>query len=95
MPEEVAIIIVFGMVLTLAWGVLGTIKTIVIKKYEARSGPDTDGLRRDVAALGRRMEALENGMLRVQELEERVDFAERLLAQQRHGDAGRLAQGRE
>jgi hypothetical protein len=84
MPEEVAIIIVIGMLIGLAWGVLNTIKTIVIKKYEARGAGDAADVRRAVAELGRRVEALEDGMMeRLHDVEERMDFTERVLAKER------------
>lgn len=89
MPEEVVVLIALGMAFSLAWGVLGFIKTIAIKKLEARGGGDTEALRHELNELHRRLEALEDGTLvRLQEVEERVDFAERLLASQR--DAARI-----
>jgi len=47
----------------------------------------------EVQQLRARVEALEDAAGRVQELEERLDFAERLLTQQRH--RGELARGSE
>ena len=89
MPDEVAIIIITGMLVALAWGVLGTIKTVVIKRYEAKHGGDSESLRHELAELTRRMEAFEdNVVIRVQDLEERLDFTERVLAQNRR--AGEL-----
>lgn len=65
---------------------------IVMRWIDRRTAvPDHESLDR----LEQRVAALEDGVLRVQELEERLDFAERVLAQQRQRDAGRLAQGRE
>ncbi|GBD31353.1 hypothetical protein HRbin33_00305 [bacterium HR33] len=48
-----------------------------------RSAAEGDVLWREVVELRNRMEVLEELASRVQELEERMDFAERLLAQQR------------
>lgn len=62
-----------GMVFALSWGVLGTIRWYVKERLRARSASDTppdDG----------RVQALEG---RVAELEERLDFAERMLARER------------
>lgn len=89
MPEEVAVLIGSAMIIGLAWGVLNTIKTIVIKKYEARGVGDAGDTREAVAELSRRMDAFEDGMLaRLQDVEERMDFTERVLAQGRR--AGEL-----
>ena len=52
------------------------------------SSPNTPGLRE----LQGRMEVFEDAILRLQDLEERVDFAERMLARQQH-DERRLEQG--
>lgn len=94
MPEEVVILIMFGMALGLAWSVLGTIKAIALKKYEARAGVDPAGVRAELAELARRVATLEDGLLvRLQDVEERVDFTERLLAQQRA--RGHVGPGRE
>lgn len=87
--EEVLVLVALGMAFSLAWGVLGFVKTIAVKKIEARGGDGVASLRQELDELNRRLEALEEGTLvRLQEVEERVDFAERLLAGQR--DAARL-----
>ena len=65
---------------------------IVMRWLDRRAvGPDPEAL----ASLDQRVAAVEEGMLRMQELEERVDFTERMLAQQRQRDPGRLAGGRD
>ena len=65
---------------------------IIVRWIDRRSAaPDQEGLGR----LEQRVAALEDGLLRVQELEERVDFTERVLAQQRQREAGRLQKDRQ
>jgi hypothetical protein len=70
---------------------LAGVYRIVMRWLDRRTAaPDHESLER----LEQRVAALEDGLLRVQELEERVDFLERVLAQQRQRDAGRLGEGR-
>ncbi|HXV85887.1 MAG TPA: hypothetical protein VD793_04265 [Gemmatimonadales bacterium] len=71
-----------GMAFALAWGGLATFRWYVKEKLRISSGAGGSG---EQAA---RVAALEE---RIGELEERVDFAERLLAQ--HRESGRLGPG--
>lgn len=80
MPEEVAIIIVMGMAFSLAWGVLGTVKTLMIKRWETKGGGDLPALKEQVEELQRRVDSLGEGVVvRLQEMEERLDFTERVV----------------
>jgi hypothetical protein len=80
-PEEIAIVMVMGMLMGLGWGVLNTVKTIMIKRYETKASGAPEGLREQLDRLERKVDALGEGvMLRLQDAEERIDFAERMLA---------------
>lgn len=59
------------------------------RRIEGKTGPDP-ALSQEVARLQERVQELEAHHGRVLELEERLDFAERLLAQARERDAARL-----
>ena len=75
------------MVGTLGW----TIRHWVNRHYEHREKMRGGG-GEELARLEERVSMLEDAMGRVQDLEERLDFTERVLAQQRN-DAGRLGAG--
>lgn len=68
-----------------------TIRHWVDRHYHREALPGRDEMRAELARLEDRVAGLEEVAGRVQELEERVDFAERLLTQQRERD--RLAPG--
>jgi hypothetical protein len=70
-----------GMAFALGWGVLGTVRWYAKQKLRAQLRP----------AAGAQEERLEQLEGRVAELEERLDFAERVLARGR--DANRLPGG--
>lgn len=53
------------------------------KRMEGRSGESTEAVRAELDELRARIEEGEQARTRITELEERLDFAERLLAQQR------------
>ena len=59
----------------------GPIGTALGRRLSGRSGPLADPAR--LEELQARLEALESGQHRLAEVEERLDFAERLLATQR------------
>jgi hypothetical protein len=86
-PAPIALLIpIFGMA-TGALFMVGVYKIIVRWLDRGRSG-DASGLADEVVQLREEVEALREVNARVLELEERVDFAERLLAQR--GEADRL-----
>jgi hypothetical protein len=70
-----------GMTFALGWGVLATMRWYVKQRLRARQAEQ----REEPGIESERLAALEG---RIAELEERVDFTERVLAQQR--EAGRL-----
>jgi hypothetical protein len=63
----------------------------IVRRLERRpddAGPESAKLGAELSEIRQRLEAVENLASRVGEIEERVDFAERLLTQ--HREAGRL-----
>ena len=88
-PEEIKSI---GIVVVMVSAVLGAIVYPVARAYARRleGSAQTAGLREELADVYARLEALQQGQARVLELEERVDFAERLLARQRDAESLRL-----
>jgi hypothetical protein len=70
-----------GSIAYLAWGAV----RIAVRRMERRAGlaPELGG---DSADLEARVAALEEATKRLAELEERLDFAERMLARQREAD---------
>jgi hypothetical protein len=81
-PEETRTI---GIVAVMVFAVLGALLYPIARAYARRlegSAP-TAGLREELADLSARLEALQHGQERMAELEGRLDFAERVLAEQR------------
>ena len=66
---------------------------VLVKRLENRPGSETVALRAELEELRARMDEADHTRARIAELEERLDFTERLLVQQR--DASRLPAGRE
>jgi flagellar biosynthesis/type III secretory pathway M-ring protein FliF/YscJ len=85
LSDPAAVLIVLASLAT-AIIVLWPLVRALARRLEAR-GPAAE-LDAEMNALRRRLDELEQGQSRVAELEERVDFAERLLAQ--HRDTDRL-----
>jgi hypothetical protein len=75
----------------LAWKLLGPLAQALARRLEGRPGSGAQ-LDHDLADLRSRVHELEAQQGRVMELEERLDFAERLLARQRP-EPGRVAMG--
>lgn len=75
----------------LGWKLLSPLVHALARRLEPRSGDPASAL--ELAELRARVEELEAQQGRVLELEDRLDFAERLLARQR--DAARLTAGGE
>jgi hypothetical protein len=89
-PDETKII---GIVTIMVSAILGALLYPIVRAYARRvegSAPAA-GLREELADISARLELLQQGQERMAELEARVDFAERLLAQQRDREPGRLA----
>lgn len=81
------VILIIVTVLTAATIILWPVMRALGRRLENRAGADA-GLRAEVDQLQQRILELEPMQTRVAELEERLDFAERLLAQSK--DAERL-----
>ena len=81
--KAIGISVVFGL------AVAGAVAMPLVRAYAKRLEKGTPGLaREDADLLAARVRMLEDQASKMQELEERLDFAERLLAQQR--DAPRI-----
>ena len=65
------------------------------KRLAGHSGEADPRLREDLEEMRARLQALEEERHRVLEIEDRVDFTERLLLQQREADPSRLGPGKE
>ncbi|MGH7702643.1 MAG: hypothetical protein ACREMO_06090 [Gemmatimonadales bacterium] len=81
-PEETRTI---GIVAVAVASFVGALLYPIARAYARRleGGASTTGLREELADISARLEALQHGQERMAELEARLDFAERLLAQQR------------
>jgi hypothetical protein len=77
-----------GTAVVLGLGVLRVIRTGIERQRGASAAQELEGTVRD---LHQRVEALEQAGHQVAELEDRIDFAERLLARQR--ESGRAIDG--
>lgn len=74
------VIAVMGTAVLLLWPLIRAIA----RRLEGRAA--SPELEQEVAALRSRLDQVEQGQARIAELEERVDFAERLLSQPRESD---------
>ena len=76
-------IIGMGMGAFVLFGIYRTVNRVLDRRHEERlAGGSRGALAEDIEEVRRRLDRLEDQAFRVQELEERVDFAERMLAQQ-------------
>ena len=64
------------------FGVYRTVNRMLDRRHDSRQLPAAGDLQGDVRRLEDRVALLEESAQRVQELEERLDFAERMLAKQ-------------
>jgi Tfp pilus assembly protein PilN len=89
-PEEIKIA---GIVVVMATAIVGALLAPIARAYARRmeGNAPAAALREELAEIRARLESLDQGQERMAELEARVDFAERLLAQQRDRDPARLA----
>ncbi len=81
-----------GGVFFMLFGVYRTVNRVLERRHERAMGGSGGALRNEIERLVSRIEVLEEGAERMQELEERMDFTERVLTQQKERD--RLAPGR-
>jgi hypothetical protein len=95
LPPQVGAVMMFQEIfiplIVFAFGGLvlfGTYKTV--NKYLERrhGGPELEGLRTDIEQLRSKAEGVEELVYRLGEVEERLDFAERILAQQKQDRLG-------
>ena len=82
MPEEVVVLSFISIVAvtSLAFGLMRSVNRHLDRKWRARHGTGEQRALSELEELRSRVERIEDIQLRVGELEERVDFAERLLA---------------
>ena len=93
-PGDVAPVLIMGIAILAAAAVLimrGPLGRALARRLEGNAGQG-DATNAGVAGIAERVSELEQRDARLAELEERLDFAERLLAQR---DAERLPRGRE
>jgi hypothetical protein len=88
-PEETKTV---GIVAVMVAAVLGALLYPIARAYARRLEGSTPSpaLREELAEISARLDSLQHGQERMAELEGRLDFAERLLAQQRERDPARL-----
>ena len=86
MPFDVYVLVPLAgiaMVAVLGTQVVRAVAAAIERKNAARGGGDVAALRAEMEEMRARMDTLEDQSTRLAELEERLDFTERLLAQQR------------
>lgn len=96
MPPEIVLVTITAIAAfcSLGFGLMRVVSTHLERKVMAKSGgTEMEHLRAEIDDIRTQMDGIEDVRGRFAELEERVDFAERLLAQQ--GDRGRIAPGPE
>lgn len=90
--EVIIPLVAMAVVTILGFPIVRAIVRRIEHKTSRGNDQDVLALRSEVAELRQRLESLEDAGQRVAELEERLDFAERMLAQQRQarslGSAG-------
>jgi hypothetical protein len=88
-PEDVKTL---GIVAILVSAIVGALLYPIARAYARRleGNGSSAALREEVAELAARVESLQQGQERLTELEGRLDFTERMLAQQRDRDPVRL-----
>ncbi len=83
MPEEVFFLFMLAVAGGLGFQVLRLIGRVIDRKYDASGSAELRDLHARLGAVEREVAALHGSEDRLAEIEERVDFAERMLAQQR------------
>ena len=84
-PDGLPMVMMFLVVMTAATIILWPIVRALARRLEGRGGVDAS-LRADVEQLQHRLGEVDGLQGRIAELEERLDFTERLLAQSREPD---------
>lgn len=88
-PEEIKVV---GIVAVMATAIVGALLAPLVRAFARRieGRPQGAEVRGELAEIHARLEALQQGQERMAELEGRIDFTERLLAQARERDQARL-----
>ncbi len=83
MPDEIVALAVLSLasVTALGFGLMRSINRHLERKWKGTQGIDAAGVLPDLDDLRARLESIEDVQMRVTELEERVDFAERMLSE--------------
>lgn len=83
MPDEIFILVVMSLasVTALGFGLMRSVNRHLERKWQAARAGGDERVLHEVEELRSRLEGLEDVHARVLELEERVDFAERLLTE--------------
>ncbi len=90
--EVVFPILGMGGTVLVMFGLYRTVNRALERRHERKMGGSGGASRNEIERLTSRIEVLEESTERMQELEERMDFTERVLTQQKERD--RLAPGR-
>jgi hypothetical protein len=83
MPEEIVALAVLSLasLTALGFGLMRSINRHLERKWKGTQGVDAVGVLSDLEDLRARLESIEDVQMKVAELEERVDFAERMLSE--------------
>ena len=83
MPEEIVALAVLSLasVTALGFGLMRSINRHLERKWKGTQGVDATGVLPDLEDLRARLENVEDVQMRLTELEERVEFAERMLTE--------------
>jgi Tfp pilus assembly protein PilO len=84
--DSPAIVMIVLLVMTACTIVLWPLVRALARRLEGRGGQDASALRGEVEQLHHRLGEVDQLQIRVAELEERLDFTERMLAQSREPD---------
>jgi Tfp pilus assembly protein PilN len=84
--DSPAIVMIFLLVTTACTIVLWPLARALARRLEGRGGHDAVALRGEVEHLQQRLGEVDQLQIRIADLEERLDFTERMLAQSREPD---------
>ena len=84
--DSPAIVMIVLLVMTACTIVLWPLARALARRLEGRGGQDASALRVEVEHLHQRLGEVDQLQVRIAELEERLDFTERMLAQSREPD---------
>jgi Tfp pilus assembly protein PilN len=84
--DSPAVVMIVLLVMTACTIVLWPLVRALARRLEGRGGQDASALRGEVEHLHQRLGEVDQLQVRIAELEERLDFTERMLAQSREPD---------